>query len=181
MSHSISPFTIWLTGLSGAGKSTLACALQQHLKSGAHSCCILDGDKIRDGLCRDLGYTPQDRSENIRRVAETAKLMNDAGLIVIAALISPYRRDREHAKQIIGEHRFFEIYVSTPLAICETRDPKGHYRQARAGQMHTFTGITAPYEPPLAPALTLDTSNLDIESCITLLLRTLTASHTAEA
>ncbi|WP_230516319.1 MULTISPECIES: adenylyl-sulfate kinase [unclassified Janthinobacterium] len=158
--------TVWLTGLSGAGKTTVALALAQALQAQGHAVTLLDGDQLRHGLNRDLGFTPQDRHENIRRTAEVARLMNDAGLIVIAAFISPYRADRAMAGQIIGAARFVEVYVSTPVAVCEARDVKGLYAKARAGQLAQFTGVSAPYEAPLAPALTLDTQALALDESV---------------
>lgn len=152
------PATIWLTGLSGAGKSTLAFALERHLTGMGRACFVLDGDNVRHGLNRDLGFSAEHRTENIRRIAEVARLMNDAGLIVISAFISPYRADREMARQIIGENVFFEVHVSTPMATCEQRDTKGLYQKARAGGVANFTGISAPYEPPEKPAAAIDTS-----------------------
>ena len=150
--------TVWLTGLSAAGKSTLAFALEQRLLAIGRACYVLDGDQVRRGLNRDLGFSLAARSENIRRIAEVARLMNDAGLIVISALISPMATDRAMAKNIVGAARFKEIYVSTPLAICEARDPKGLYTKARAGQIADFTGVSAGYEVPLNPDLILDTT-----------------------
>lgn len=152
------PLTIWLTGLSAAGKSTLAFALESMLIEAGHPCYVLDGDNVRHGLNSNLGFSVEDRSENIRRVAEVAKLMNDAGLIVITAFISPFRADRNKARAIIGEGIFQEIYVDTDLAACEERDPKGLYKKARAGDIADFTGITSPYEPPLNPELAIDNS-----------------------
>lgn len=152
------PATIWLTGLSGAGKSTLAFALEKTLLSRNCACYVLDGDNIRHGLSKDLGFSPQDRTENIRRIAEVAKLMNDAGLMVISAFISPYREDREMARSVIGSDDFIEVYLATDLAVCEQRDPKGLYAKARAGQLPEFTGISAPYEAPLHPEMTLYTN-----------------------
>ncbi len=150
------PATVWLTGLSGSGKSAIASELEQRLIAAGHACFVLDGDNIRHGLNRDLGFSPADRKENIRRIAEVAKLFNDAGLIVITAFISPYREDRDAARQILGR-RFLEIYLSASLEVCEQRDAKGLYAKARAGQIPEFTGISAPYEPPVTPELTLDT------------------------
>ena len=158
-----SPITIWLTGLSGSGKSTLALALEQRLIVNRRSCYILDGDKVRQGLNSDLGFSSEDRSENIRRVAEVAKLMNDAGLIVIAAFISPYQSDREMACEIIGKERFVEVHLSTPIEACEKRDVKGLYKKARAGALKEFTGVSAPYEIPLQPYIRIDTSMTSIE------------------
>ena len=164
------PATVWLTGLSGAGKSTLACALEQKLMAAGHMAYVLDGDNLRHHLNRDLGFSPADRRENIRRSAEVARLMNDAGLIVICAFISPLRSDRELARDIIGGGNFVEIYVSTPCEVCEERDPKGLYKQARAGLIPEFTGVSAPYEVPLDAAMSLDTGELSLEqSCEQLL------------
>ena len=158
--------TVWLTGLSGAGKTSIALALAQALKAQGRAVALLDGDQLRHGLNRDLGFTPQDRHENIRRTAEVARLMNDAGLIVIAAFISPYRADRAMAAQVIGAGQFIEIHVSTPVAVCEARDVKGLYAKARAGQVTQFTGVSAPYEAPLAAALTIDTQALALEESV---------------
>jgi adenylyl-sulfate kinase len=158
--------TLWLTGLSGAGKSTLAFELERRLLDQGHACYVLDGDNVRHGLNRDLGFSPDDRHENIRRVAEVANLMNDAGLFVITSFISPYRADRELARQLIGENRFLEVWVQTDLATCEQRDPKGLYAKARAGTLPDFTGISAPYEPPQQAALAVDTRNRQIADCV---------------
>jgi len=155
------PMTIWLTGLSAAGKSTLAFALERLLIEAGHPCYVLDGDNVRHGLNSNLGFSAKDRSENIRRVAEVARLMNDAGLIVITAFISPFRDDRAKARAIIGEGLFQEVYVNADLAACEARDPKGLYRKARAGQVPEFTGISSPYEAPENPALVIDTAELN--------------------
>lgn len=162
--------TVWLTGLSGAGKSTLAYALERRLCSEGRLAYVLDGDNLRHHLNSDLGFTSRDRRENIRRSAEVARLLNDAGLIVICAFISPLRSDRELARTIIGPANFIETYVSTACAVCEERDPKGLYRKARAGLIAEFTGISAPYEVPLEPALALDTEQLSIEQACTELL-----------
>lgn len=163
--------TVWLTGLSGAGKTTVALALVQALKAQGRAAALLDGDQLRHGLNRDLGFTPEDRHENIRRAAEVARLMNGAGLTVIAAFISPYRADRAMAAAIIGAAHFIEVHVSTPLAVCEARDPKGLYEKARAGHLAQFTGVSAPYEAPLAAALTLDTGALALEESVERLCR----------
>lgn len=157
------PMTVWLTGLSAAGKSTLAFALERELVSNGRACYVLDGDNVRHGLNRNLGFSLEDRAENIRRIAEVARLMNDAGLIVVTAFISPFRADRVAAREIIGPESFREVYVSTSLAICESRDPKGLYRRARAGTVAEFTGISSPYEPPEQPDLTIDASRLSLE------------------
>lgn len=156
------PLTVWLTGLSGAGKSTLAYALEASLLEAKYASVVLDGDNIRHGLCRDLGFCHDDRSENIRRVAEVARLMNDAGLIVISAFISPYRADRELAKSVICKERFVEVFLSASLDACERRDPKGLYRSARAGKISCFTGISDVYEIPDSPNLSIDTAEVTV-------------------
>lgn len=148
--------TVWMTGLSAAGKSTLAFAVERALYERGRACYVLDGDNVRHGLNGDLGFSAADRRENIRRIAEVARLMNDAGLIVITAFISPWRADRAMARAIIGEAGFFEVHVGTPLAVCEARDPKGMYARARRGELAEFTGVSSPYEAPLAADLTLD-------------------------
>jgi adenylyl-sulfate kinase len=160
------PLTIWLTGLSAAGKSTLGFLLERQLIDAGHPCFVLDGDNVRQALSRDLGFSDSDRTENIRRIAEVAKLMNDAGLIVITAFISPLESDREMAKKIIGEEQFREVYVSTSIEVCESRDPKGLYKKARAGLLKDFTGISAPYEVPPSPRLILDTGVMSQEACL---------------
>jgi adenylyl-sulfate kinase len=169
------PYTIWLTGLSAAGKSTLAFALERALIEKGRACYVLDGDNVRHGLSRDLGFSDKDRTENIRRIAEVAKLMNDAGLIVITAFISPLRSDREMAKNILGEDHYREIYVSTSIEVCESRDPKGLYQKARQGLVKDFTGVSAPYESPLSPSLNLDTSVTSKEDCVDKLLQLILA------
>ncbi|MEZ3508148.1 MAG: adenylyl-sulfate kinase [Lachnospiraceae bacterium] len=161
--------TIWFTGLSGSGKSTLANALEKRLVAMGRHTMLLDGDNIRMGLNRNLGFTEADRVENIRRIAEVAKLMNDAGLIVLTAFISPYKKDRENAKEIIGAD-FFEVYVSTPLEECERRDVKGLYKKARKGEIPNFTGISSPYEVPDVPDLVIDTQEVSIEDAVTLIV-----------
>lgn len=155
------PAALWFTGLSGSGKSTLAdtVEVQLHQEYGAHT-FLLDGDSLRHGLNRDLGFSDADRAENVRRVGEVARLMTDAGLIVLAALISPFRADRDWVRALFPPGVFFEIFVDCPLAVCEQRDPKALYRAARAGQLPGFTGVSAPYEPPLQPEVTVDTSQL---------------------
>lgn len=162
--------TIWLTGLSGAGKSTVAYELEKMLLEESKYCFVLDGDNIRHHLNRDLGFSADDRKENIRRTAEVARLMNQAGLIVISSFISPLREDRAMAREIIGEENFIEVYVSASIQVCESRDPKGLYAKARAGKIPDFTGISAPYEPPLNPALTIDTGKLPLEEAARTLL-----------
>lgn len=154
------PLTFWLTGLSGAGKSTIAFELEQLLRREGRPCAVLDGDNLRCGLNRDLGFSEGDRRENVRRAAEVARVMNDVGLVVVTSFVSPLRDDRTAARAIVGEGRFVEVYVSTSLHVCESRDPKGLYRKARCGELTDFTGVSAPYEPPLEPALALDTARL---------------------
>ncbi|MFJ4145345.1 adenylyl-sulfate kinase [Pseudomonas sp. NPDC089734] len=149
---------IWLTGLSGSGKSTLAMSLDQELIRQGYSSFVLDGDNLRNGLNSNLGFSHEDRSENIRRAAEVSALFSSAGLICIAAFISPYRADRALARKICG-HNFFEVHVSTQLSACESRDPKGLYKKARAGEIPDFTGIGSPYEEPEHPDLAIDTSH----------------------
>jgi bifunctional enzyme CysN/CysC len=156
-------FTLWFTGLSGSGKSTLSQALEKTLADAGRLCYVLDGDNVRHGLNRDLGFTAEDRTENIRRVAEVARLLNEAGVIVIASFISPYRRDRDGAREIIGAEHFGEVYVDAPLSVCESRDPKGLYARARAGEIPQFTGISDPFEEPAAPEVHVDTSVLSVE------------------
>ncbi|KPG95201.1 adenylylsulfate kinase [Pseudomonas sp. RIT-PI-q] len=160
------PRCLWMTGLSGAGKSTLANALELQLHQlGLHT-FVLDGDNLRAGLCRDLGMGAECRRENIRRMAEVARLMVDAGLIVIVAAISPFRAEREAARRLFAEGDFIEVYVSTPFAVCAQRDPKGLYQAARDGRIKDFTGIDSPYEAPLGAECEIDTQALEmVEAC----------------
>ena len=162
---------LWLTGLSGSGKSTIANALEKELYSQGKKTYILDGDNIRHGLNKDLGFTDNDRVENIRRVAEVAKLMCDAGLIVITAFISPFRTEREMARSLFKKDEFKEVYISTPLKIAEKRDPKGLYKKARQGQIPNFTGIDSPYEKPLQPDLEIDTSKKSLNESVKTILK----------
>ena len=164
---------LWLTGLSGSGKSTVAIALERELQRRGLLCRILDGDNIRSGINSNLGFSAEDRRENIRRIAEVAKLFVDTGIITIAAFISPTQEMRELAASIIGADDFKEIYISTPLAVCEERDVKGLYARARKGEIRNFTGIDAPFEPPTHPVLTLDTSRLSLEESVGRLLELL--------
>ncbi len=157
---------VWLTGLSAAGKSTIAYALERRLVSSGHAAFVLDGDNVRHGLCSDLGFSPEDRDENIRRVGQTAALFAEAGVIAIAAFISPYRAGREGARQAVGPERFIEVFLDVPVEVCERRDPKGLYRKARAGEIKEFTGVSAPYERPAAPEMMLDTDTLGVEDCV---------------
>lgn len=165
------PRTVWLTGLSGSGKSTIANELEKRLAAMGRHTMLLDGDNIRLGLNRNLGFRESDRIENIRRIAEVAKLMNDAGLIAIVACISPYRQDRERAKEVIGADSFAEVYVNAPLEECERRDVKGLYKKARGGEIPNFTGVSSRYEPPLHPALELNTRDTTVEDCVEAILR----------
>ncbi len=153
----------WLTGLSGSGKSTLAHALERSLLAEGRLVYVLDGDNLRHGLCSDLGFSSQDRTENIRRAGEVAALLADTGAIVLCSFISPYRADRERVRKTAGDGRFLEIHVAASVAVCEQRDPKGLYKKARQGLIPEFTGIDAPYEEPLQPDLRVDTSGLGIE------------------
>ncbi|RHW20189.1 adenylyl-sulfate kinase [Pseudomonas jilinensis] len=152
------PCIIWFTGLSGAGKSTLASALEQKLFELNHHTYLLDGDNLRHGLNKDLGFSDADRQENIRRIGELAALFVDAGLLVLAAFISPFRAERRMVRELVGPGEFIEIYVATPLSTCEQRDPKGLYKKARAGEIRNFTGIDSEYEAPANPELVVDTS-----------------------
>ena len=165
--------TVWLTGLSGAGKSTLAFALETRLLDQGRLAYVLDGDQLRQGLCRDIGFSPEFRHENIRRVAEVAKLFNQAGLLVIAAFISPYQQDRAMARDIIGSERFIEVHMNADLGLCESRDVKGLYQQARAGTLSHFTGISAPYEAPAQPDLTINSGQLSIAASVDCLMAVL--------
>ena len=165
------PATLWFTGLSGAGKSALANEVEKALSIQGNYTMLLDGDNVRMGLNQNLGFGERDRIENIRRVAEVAKLMNDAGLIVLASFISPYESDRARAREIIGSTNFIEIYVSTPLAECERRDVKGLYKKARNGQIPNFTGISSPYEPPVNAEVEIDTSQCTLEEAADYVLR----------
>ncbi|MEM6884681.1 MAG: sulfate adenylyltransferase subunit CysN [Verrucomicrobiota bacterium] len=158
--------TFWLTGLSGSGKSTLAKALEQKLIAEGRACYILDGDNVRHGLNRDLGFSMEDRSENIRRISEVARLFNQAGIIVITAFISPYLQDRKQAREIIGSECFHEVFVDTPLEVCEERDPKGLYQKARAGEIPQFTGISDPYEAPENAEYVVKTAEQDLETSV---------------
>jgi len=161
---------VWLTGLSGAGKSTVAMTLERLLHARGVHTYLLDGDNVRHGLSSDLGFTPRDRIENIRRVAEVARLMVDAGLITIAALISPFRHERRLARALFEEGEFIEVFIDTPLAIAERRDPKGLYAKARLGQIKDFTGIDSPYEAPEHADIAIDTTALSALQAATLIM-----------
>ena len=164
------PMCLWMTGLSGAGKSTLANALEQELnKQGKHT-YILDGDNLRHGLNSDLGFSEADRKENVRRTAETAHLMVDAGLIVIVGLISPFKKERNWARSLFKDNQFKEIYISTSLQECEQRDTKGLYQKARQGDIKDFTGIDSPYQAPDNPDIIIDTENKTVDECVHMIL-----------
>jgi adenylyl-sulfate kinase len=165
------PLCLWMTGLSGSGKSTLANALEQKLNENGKHTYILDGDNLRHGLNSDLGFNVSDRNENVRRTAEIAKLMVDAGLIVIVGLISPFKNERDWARKLFKSCEFKEIYISTSIVECERRDVKGLYKKARQGILKKFTGIDSPYEPPSNPELSVDTTNLSVNDCIDKILK----------
>ncbi|SHO54840.1 adenylyl-sulfate kinase [Vibrio quintilis] len=158
------PVVLWFTGLSGAGKSTIAGELEKHLVHLGYHTYLLDGDNVRHGLCRDLGFSEQDRRENIRRIGELAKLMADAGLIVLTAFISPHRNERQLVRDLLPEGEFLEVFVNTSLEVCEQRDPKGLYKKARAGEIPDFTGIDSEYEAPLSPEIDLPAGEKGIQA-----------------
>jgi len=157
---------IWFTGLSGVGKSTLAHAVEDYLHKEGIRTYVLDGDNIRQGLCKDLGFSDEDRTENIRRIGEVSKLMLDAGIVVMTAFISPFKADRQIVRELVNQGDFIEIYCKAPLSVCEERDPKGLYKKARAGEIPEFTGISSPYEEPDKPEIELDTAHNNIEECV---------------
>lgn len=168
------PMCIWLTGLPAAGKSTIANALEKRLFAAGHHTYLLDGDEIRLGLNKDLGFSEVDRNENIRRVSEVARLLADAGLIVIVSFISPYRAQRDRARSLFEPGEFLEIFVDAPLRECERRDPKGLYAKARRGELKNFTGIDSPYEPPLSPEVHLQTTLQTPDECVEAIRQVLT-------
>ncbi len=162
---------IWFTGLSGSGKSTVALALERELHERGRICRVLDGDNIRSGINNNLGFSTEDRMENIRRIAEVAKLFVDTGVITVAAFISPTCSMRELARDIIGADDFFEVYVSTPIEVCEQRDVKGLYKKARAGLIKEFTGVNSAFEPPRNPSLVIDTSSMSLDRCVEVIMQ----------
>ncbi|MET0029276.1 MAG: adenylyl-sulfate kinase [Candidatus Thiodiazotropha sp.] len=157
---------LWFTGLSGSGKSTLAHAVEEELYQRGCRTYVFDGDNVRHGLCQDLGFTVEDRTENIRRIAEMAKLFVDAGVIALTAFISPIREDRQRARGLLPHGDFIEVYVDCPLDVCESRDVKGLYKKARAGLIPHFTGISSPYEPPINPEISIKTGDREVEDCV---------------
>ena len=171
------PCILWFTGLSGSGKSTIASAVEQRLFELGHHTYLLDGDNVRYGLNKDLGFSDQDRVENIRRIGELAKLMTDAGLLVLTAFISPFKADREVVRELVQSYEFIEIFMDTPLEECERRDPKGLYKKARKGEIANFTGIDSEYEAPENPEITINTVNLSIEECADQLISYLENNH----
>lgn len=166
---------LWFTGLSGAGKSTLAHAVEERLHTMGVRTYVLDGDNVRHGLCGDLGFSVEDRSKNVRRIGEVAKLFVDAGVLIMAALISPFRNDREYVRGLVMPGDFLEIHCKCTLEVCEARDTKGFYQRARSGEVKEFTGISSPYEDPSAPELTVDTAHLSLEQSVDAVLALLNA------
>jgi adenylylsulfate kinase len=164
---------LWFTGLSGSGKSTLANAVNAELFSRGLGSYVLDGDNIRHGLCKDLGFSDHDREENIRRIGEVAKLFLDAGVIVLTAFVSPFRADRDKARALVQAGDFIEIHCAADLQACESRDPKGLYAKARAGEIKEFTGISSPYEAPETPELRVETGTLNLDQCVALVIHEL--------
>tara|TARA_B100000809_G_scaffold259756_1_gene305361 strand:+ start:1481 stop:2092 length:612 start_codon:yes stop_codon:yes gene_type:complete len=161
---------LWFTGLSGSGKSTIAFAVEHALTERGRLAYVLDGDNIRHGLNNNLGFSATDRTENIRRIGEVSRLFADAGLITLSSFVSPYRSDRDKVRTLLDEGDFVEIFVNTPLALCEQRDPKGLYKKARSGEIPNFTGISDPYEPPTTPELEIHTAELTVEAAASLVL-----------
>lgn len=167
------PLCIWFTGLSGSGKSTISNALEVRLNKKKINTYILDGDNLRAGICSNLGFENKDRDENVRRAAEISKLFFDAGIVVICSLISPFQKQRDFVRSLFPSHSYFEIYLSTPINECESRDNKGLYKKARNGLIQNFTGINSPYEAPLTANLTIDTKDKSVEKCVDIILEKL--------
>ena len=168
---------LWLTGLSGSGKSTIARKLEYDLIQEGKLAYVLDGDNIRHGLNQDLGFSPQDREENIRRIAEVSRLFQDMGAIVITAFISPYQKDRDIARSLVPQGRFWEVFIQAPVSVCEERDPKGLYKKARAGEIPEFTGISAPYEEPQKPELMIPTDEMSLEQAVSEIIKQLKSQN----
>ncbi|KJY91766.1 adenylyl-sulfate kinase [Pseudoalteromonas piscicida] len=171
------PCVLWFTGFSGSGKSTVANALEHALQAKGIHTYLLDGDNVRHGLCKDLGFSDEDRVENIRRVGELSKLMVDAGLMVLTAFISPFQAERDMVRNLVASGEFIEVYLDTPLAVCEQRDPKGLYKKARAGEIKHFTGIDSTYEPPISPEICLNTSEQSLEESVQQLIHYLLSKN----
>jgi adenylyl-sulfate kinase len=171
------PCILWFTGLSGSGKSTISNALERKLFELGHHTYLLDGDNVRHGLNKDLGFSDEDRVENIRRIGEISKLFADAGLVVLSAFISPFRSDRQMVRDLVEEGEFIEIHMATPLSVCEQRDPKGLYKKARKGDIKNFTGIDSAYEAPESAEITLNTAEYDIEACVDKVIAYLKKNH----
>lgn len=169
--HGHKAYLLWFTGLSGSGKSTLANLVEMELHKKGLSTYILDGDNVRQGINKDLSFAPKDRSENIRRIAEISNLMLDAGVVTLAAFVSPYIKDRQAIKQIVGPDNFFEIYVNSSLTACENRDVKGLYKKARAGEIKNMTGVSAPYQPPIHPDLEIVTDGQTIQESVAVIIQ----------
>ena len=171
-------FLIWFTGLSGSGKSTIANALDKKLHESGIKTYALDGDNIRKGINKGLTFSPEDRSENIRRIAEVSNLLVDAGIVVLAAFVSPYKKDRENIREIVGNDNFVEVFVNTSLEECERRDVKGLYKKARKGEIKDFTGINAPYEAPVSPDVEIVTDNLELDQCVEIIYEKIKSKFT---
>jgi adenylylsulfate kinase len=168
---------VWFTGLSGSGKSTIAHTVEERLHRLGSRTFVFDGDNVRHGLCADLGFSAEDRHENIRRIGEMVKLFLETGVISLTAFISLYRRDREFVRHLVGEVNFLEVYCRCPVEICERRDAKGLYQRARRGEIKEFTGVSAPYEEPQSPALVLDTATMNLDQCVEAVLELLKQRH----
>lgn len=168
---------VWFTGLSGAGKSTIAHTVEEQMHRLSCRTFVFDGDNVRHGLCADLGFSVEDRHENIRRIGEMTKLFFETGVICLTAFISPYRRDREFVRQLVGAAHFLEIYCRCPVEVCEQRDVKGLYQRARRGEIKEFTGVSAPYEEPQSPDLVLDTATMNLDQCVEAVLELLKQRH----
>jgi len=171
------PCILWFTGLSGSGKSTIASAVEQKLFESGHHTYLLDGDNVRHGLNKDLGFSDDDRVENIRRIGELSKLFVDAGMIVLTAFISPFRADRRMVRDLVEQYEFIEVHMDTPLATCEQRDPKGLYKKARAGEIKNFTGIDSQYETPEVAEIIVNALELNVEQCADKIIQYLQANH----
>ena len=177
---SYTPAVVWLTGLPGAGKTTIARAVNKRLRDTGQMAIVLDGDELRDGLCADLGFSPADRMENVRRAGDVARLLFDQGAIVLCAFVSPYRESRDHVRALLPPTRFIETFVKSDVATCRARDVKGLYAKARDGRLDNLTGVSAPYEEPLSPELIIDTRHLSVADAVDAVLNHLRSLHPAE-